>query len=304
MPHTKHLTNKILEIMTKQILSIVALSMLFFLTSCDDKEETTSLNLNLSGLQDLGEGFAYEGWIMVDGTPQSAGIFTVDANGTPSQSSFELDEEALESATAYILTIEPSPDNDPAPSAVHILAGAFDGNSASVTVDHPAAIGTNFETAGGTFILATPTDDDMDNEASGVWFLDPMAGPAASLDLPTLPEGWAYEGWAVIEGQPVSTGTFTSANGNDSAAIYSGDKPGPPFPGEDFLNNAPSGLTFPTDLTSSTIVISVEPVPDNSPMPFTLKPLVRGLDAGAEVHSSITLNNNATATNPTGTVSR
>ena len=63
-----------------------------------------------------------------------------------------------------------------------------------------------------------------------------------------LPAGWKYEGWAVINGIPVSTGTFTNISDFDEADPYSSTMPGPPFPGEDFLINAPAGLTFPTDI--------------------------------------------------------
>lgn len=278
------------------------------LASCSDDNdtpETRTLTLNLNGLQNLGDGYAYEGWIMVNGAPKSAGIFTVNDDGALSKSTFELEAADLDVATAYILTIEPSPDNDPSPSKVHIVAGDFSGNSATVSVDHGAAIGTDFKTSMGGYILATPTDDDDTNEASGVWFLDNSSGsPAPSLDLPTLPEGWIYEGWAVTNGTPVSTGTFSSATGADNGAPYSGSKSGPPFPGEDLLTSAPSGLSFPTDLKGGTIVISVEPVPDNSPKPFVLKPLVGMVPSSASVHSYITMDNNANATNPTGSVSR
>jgi len=82
--------------------------------------------------------------------------------------------------------------------------------------------------------------------------------PLPSLDLPTLPEGWEYEGWVVINGQPLSTGKFLKVDEADFATPYSGASPGPAYPGEDFLQNAPAGLTFPLDLSGSTAVISVE----------------------------------------------
>jgi len=280
----------------------------FTFVACDKDEPeitTASLDLNITGLEDLGDDYAYEGWIMVDGAPQSAGIFTVDNEGNLSASSFDIDAADLEKATAYILTIEPSPDSDPAPSSVHILAGDFSGDNASLTVEHDAAIGNDFTTSSGKYILATPTDGMMNNENSGVWFLNiGAAGPEQGLDLPTLPVGWAYEGWAVIEGQPVSTGTFTSLNTADDAAPFSGTMDGPPYPGEDFLVNAPEGLSFPTDLSEATIVVSVEPVPDNSPNPFLLKPLVGNVASGAADHVPFDLGNNAANTNPTGTVTK
>ena len=290
--------------MTNNILKFMVVAFALIMVGCGDDEKSNQLNLNISGLEDLGSGFAYEGWILVDGSPISTGVFTVDGNGALSQSSFDLDEGNLESATAFILTIEPSPDSDPAPSDVHILAGDFGETSANLTVSHSAALGNDFTSATGGYTLATPTDGADNNENSGVWFLDLTAGPGPSLSLPDLPAGWAYEGWAVIDGTPVTTGTFTSVSGADAAAPYSGSEPGPAYPGEDFLTNAPSGLTFPTDLRGTTIVVSVEPVPDNSASPFTLKPLVGMTASDAMDHTLLPMSNNAAATNPTGTASR
>ena len=75
---------------------------------------------------------------------------------------------------------------------------------------------------------------------------------------------------------------------------------GPPFPGEDFLVNAPSGLAFPTDLAGGVAVISIEPEPDDSAAPFTLKPLAGGIDAAAVDHVTYAIPNTASAF-PTGT---
>ena len=287
-------------------LIIVGIALVTF-AACkkDEVNDKADLNVSFTGLEDLGADFVYEGWIIVDGSPITTGTFNVDGSGNISQGSFELDNEQLESATTFVLTIEPAQDPDPAPSDIHVLAGDFSGSNAVLSVDHGAALGTNFTDATGNFILATPTDGSDNNERSGVWFLDLTSGsPAAGLDLPTLPAGWNYEGWAVIDGQPVSTGTFKTAAGADAGAFYSGQLDGPPFPGEDFLINAPSGLTFPTDLSDATIVISVEPSPDNSPNPFALKPLVGPVPASAADHSTLPLNNNAINTNPSGTVIR
>jgi len=144
----------------------------------------------------------------------------------------------------------------------------------------------------------------MTDENSGIWWLDPAAGPGAGLDLPTLPDGWVYEGWAVVNGMPISTGTFTAVDAADNSAPFSGSMAGPAFPGEDLLENAPSGLTFPLDLAGGTAVISIEPSPDNSTNPFLLKPLVGGIPMDATDHTAYNMDNNATATNPTGSVSR
>jgi len=267
--------------------TIITLGLLaILLSSCGDDEPTTqNLNLNISGLEDLGSTAIYEGWIMVDGSPKTTGTFSVNDAGELSKTSFELDATDLESATAFILTVEPQPDPTPSPSDVHILAGDFSGDNSVLSISHGAALGNDFSSSAGAYILATPTDMDDTNEASGIWFLDNSSGaPEAGLDLPTLPKGWAYEGWAVIDGVPVSTGTFTSVSGQDDAAPFSGAG-GPPYPGEDFLSNAPAGLSFPTDLSGGKAVISIEPVPDNSPAPFVLKPLVGDIPTDAPVHS-------------------
>lgn len=293
----------------KVIKSILFLAMIsLVISSCkpdDDIPTTANLEVNISGLEDLGENYAYEGWIIVKGNALSAGIFNVDAAGNMTKTSFAIDAADLEDATAYVLTIEPSPDNDPAPSAVHILGGDFSGTSANITVDHGSALGTNFTTATGDYILATPTDGGSNtNELSGVWWLNPANGPGPGLDLPTLPNGWVYEGWAVLDGVPISTGTFSDAGSTDNSATFSGVSAGPPFPGEDLLMNAPAGLDFPTDLSGGVVVISVEPSPDNSSAPFLLKPLVGMVPSNADDHTLYGMDNNATATNPTGTVSR
>ena len=274
-----------------------------FLSSCgDDEPATQNLTLDISGLEDLGNDAIYEGWILVDGAPKTTGTFSVDASGALSQTSFELDTEDLESATAFILTVEPIPDPSPSPSDVHILAGDFSGDNSSLSISHSAALGNDFSSSAGTYILATPTDMDDTNEASGIWFLDNSSGsPTAGLTVPELPSGWVYEGWAVIDGTPVSTGTFREATGQDASSIYSGPG-GPAYPGEDFLNNAPAGLTFPTDLSGGTAVISIEPVPDNSPAPFVLKPLVGQIPANAEVHTALPIAQNLNF--PTGTARR
>ncbi len=199
-------------------------------------------------------------------------------------------------ATAFVLTIEPVMDSDPGPAATKILGGDFNAGQATLGVGHGAALGDDFTSATGSFIIATPSSTVMTDEDQGIWWLDPT-GPAATLMLPTLPAGWAYEGWVVGGSGPVSTGRFTNPAGPDSdlAGPTGGtDSNGPPFPGQDFV-------TPPVSLIGQTAVISVEPDPDDSPNPFTLKPLVT-MSIGAQLAPTLqAMSNNAAATNPTGT---
>lgn len=283
----------------KKFLFVLATAALF--AGCK-KDKTADLNVSLTGLENLGSDYVYEGWIMVDGSPVTTGTFS--ASSSSYSGTFEVDKDDLESATAFILTIEPANDPDPAPSDVHLVAGDFSGDQASMSIGHSAALGNAFTSAAGSYILATPTDGMNNNENSGIWWLDPAAGPGAGLTLPTLPAGWKYEGWVVVNGTPVTTGTFTSVSSADDSAPYSGSMAGPAFPGEDLVQNAPAGLTFPTDLAGATAVISIEPSPDNSANPFLLKPLVGEIPATATDHTSYNMSNNASASSPGGTVSR
>lgn len=293
--------------MKTTILSLAALLTIGLIISCNDDSDSApssqNLTLNFTGLEDLGENYKYEGWIMVNGKPVTTGVFTINSNGEQSQTLFSIAAATLDMATKFILTIEPFPDSDPSPTKTHILAGDFVSNNATLTIGAPEALGNNFTMAKGKYVLATPSDGDNTNEKSGIWFIGSLP-PTAGLDLPTLPEGWKYEGWAVINGKPITTGTFTSLSGADMFSGFSGPSGTPPFPGEDFIKNAPAGFTFPTDLSGKTAVISIEPFPDNSAMPFLLKPLIASISATAMDHVVYSMTNNAAATTPTGTAKK
>ena len=287
----------------RQIKFLLTSILFILLFSFSANSQTVTLNIN--GLEDLGANYQYEGWLIVGGMPVTTGTFTVDVNGELSQTIFSVNSSDLINATKFVLTIEPIPDPDPDPSSTHILAGDFIDFDAPLSVGDPAALGDDYSGIDGKYILATPTNGDNSDELSGIWFLDLSSGsPEVGLTLPTLPDGWKYEGWAVISGIPVTTGTFTAVDMVDEADPYSGPDPGPPFPGEDFLVNAPSGLTFPTDLSGMTGVISIEPDPDNSTAPFLLKPLVGGIPSNAMDHVTYMIDSNVANSFPTGTAMR
>jgi hypothetical protein len=232
--------------------------------------DTAYLDFDNHGLEPLGPGFTYEGWLIVDGAPVSAGRFSVMADGSLSRSTFAIEVDDLAAVTTYVLTIEPMVDPDPGPSHVHVLGGDFSGGSAALTAGHPAALGDDFSAAAGSYILAAPSAGGAAGYEQGIWWLDPNGGPAATLELPTLPDGWVYEGWVASDAGPVSTGRFVVSSGSDSDAggITAGPHATPPFPGQDFIN-PPSTLT-----DGFAAVISIEPDPDDSTHPFAFKPLV------------------------------
>lgn len=292
--------------MIKKMISMSILASFFAFTACNNDDDTTigdtTMELNISGLEDLGNDFVYEGWIIVNDTPVTTGVFEVDGNGNLSRTTFSVPANLLGAATTFVLTIEPADDPDPGPSNVRILSGNFNGDTAAINT---GIIG-DLENVSGTFFLRTPTDEtgtNNGNDEYGVWFGTPGMPPAPSLQVPELPEGWIYEGWVVVNGSgPISTGTFRETDSADNDSTFSGIYPGPPIPGEDFFNNAPEGFTFPLDIRQQTIVISIEPVPDNSPVPFLLKPLV-GTAGDATAPATHNLNADPDSL-PEGTVSR
>jgi hypothetical protein len=256
------------------------------------------LTYDFGALPDLGADYVYEGWIIVDDEPVSTGRFSVDDNAMATPSEFELDVDQADRATLFVLTIEPAVGDDPAPAPTHILAGPIENGEATLITNHGAALNTDFSTAAGSYILATPTTGDDSVPEQGIWWLAPGEPATASLDLPELPEGWVYEGWVVSNNMPISTGRFSSAEGGDSdlagpAKGPSGD--GPPFPGQDFIDPA---LALNDGATAA--VISVEPDPDNSPLPFLIKPLVHSPIADVVAPTLQTMTNNAADTLPAG----
>jgi len=232
-------------------------------TDPDATASPATLNLTFAGLDDLGDDFVYEGWLLVNGAPVSTGRF--DAAESDVQSATV---ENAEAATAYVLTIEPAVDDPPEPAATHVLAGDIIDNASTLTIAHPDAVGTDFVDSSGSFIIDTPSSAAEDDYDLGIWWLA-MPGPVAGLTLPALPDGWLYEGWVAGPDGPVSTGTFSEASGADSdiGGPTAGPEGTPPFPGQDFI-------TPPVSVVGLSAVISVEPDPDNSPVPFGIKPLI------------------------------
>lgn len=97
---------------------------------------------------------------------------------------------------------------------------------ASLTVGDDRAVGNTFQSANGFYILATPTDGHLrTNENSGIWFrraVDQLEPDPRCLYVPELPEGWLYEGFVDIEGQPVTSGKFRDPWAIDMSAPYNG----------------------------------------------------------------------------------
>ena len=233
---------------------------------------SSMVTLSFQRLEPLEGGLSYQAWAVEErddgsfrGHPfatfnmNQAGQVVTPVSGAVITGGFEAPLDA-EDLFGVGLTIETSVVGVTIPSDTFILGGPVVGGVVQMTTDHWLGIGQDLSVIQGRYVLATPTDQDPENELGGIWFLDPFQGPdAPGLQLPTLLNGWDYEGWVVIEGQPVSTGKFFQADATDGSFLYSGSVQGPAVPGEDFLRNAPTGLTFPPDLSGAEVFITMEP---------------------------------------------
>jgi hypothetical protein len=228
------------------------------LAGCDDEStspEPTPFNITLAGVPRLGTGQYYEAWVAFpeeagramhgDDVRVSLGQFKVNQagdieglEGGPVSFEFSGDQD-LGTASYIFVTVETAGDTARGPA---LLAGPVEGDDnqgrASLLVSDHHAAGTDFATAAGSFILATPTNGLGTDENQGIWFTDPSG--AASLTLPTLGEGWIYHAHFYYE-HSHSIGTFSTTNVEDSdgRGPEGGPQPGFNAPGSDFLASAP-----------------------------------------------------------------
>ena len=270
----------------------------------------STLTLHFSMLPTLDEAAAghYEGWAIVGGSPISTGKFNVNMDGTPVAlgGGAVIDEfdagVDITAATDIKITLEPPGDSDDIPSGLVVVAGAVSGLTADLTAAIPNLdMLTNMTT--GAFFLATPSDnpDNPDNNNQGIWYLT-MPGPEPGFqNLPDIGPNWNYEGWVVdVSGAPMpyTTGKFSMASGADSdeAGCMGG---GPPFPGQDFVDFQ-CGPTLNLDSGDFVTVLTIEPVPDNSAMPFLFKPLAGPIPTDGVGMNAIPMTNQVADTFPTG----
>ncbi len=278
----------------------------FILATPTNDEESVDYNIDLefTNLANLTSGH-YEGWLIISGAPVSTGKFKFSSSGEITDLSYQVITDPflianldIVNVTDFVLSIEAEGDTDSIPGDVKPMAGACNPVTKGGTLSHN--IGVDLSSVSGEYILATPTDNPASDELSGVWFLN-QTGPVAGLTIPDLSgTDWIYEGWAVMGSTPVTTGRFNKSDEVDDFDGYSETtNPAPPFPGEDFLLNAPPGLTFPTDLSGETIVISIEPRVDSDPAPFQFKPLIGSVPVSASDHVEYQMLDN-TGSLPTG----
>lgn len=186
--------------------------------------------------------------------------FVTDLNGRPLNNTIVLPGNDFSQAKSYLVTIENGDQEPTKPSATIILNGTVAKGNV-----WPLTFPIDLTKVSGSYLLATPTNGPATNETSGIWFLK-IAGNSheqASLNLPVAPAGWVYEGWVTTDNANLTTGRFTNPAEKDGFSNYSGPRAYPPFPGEDFLTNAPTdqSVIFPLNLADgqSKVTIGLEP---------------------------------------------
>lgn len=266
-----------IRFLTVPLYTTVGLSL--FLSGCDTGNEVTTpegsstVTLSVDGLEPIGGGLNYQAWLVHGSGGNTFGfplvVFNMNGNGqmvdpvadTVLTGPYHADVDAAD-AQGLAISLELSDVLLEVSSFSFVLSGEFIQGTADMSADDFFALNRDFSNAAGKFTLATPTDDVPDNELHGLWFMDPTTNPTeAGLDLPQVPNGWIYEGWADVGGHAISTGRFVSGLEADSTDFYSSgvSNDRPVFPGEDFLFNAPQGFDFPLDLSEASVFVTIEP---------------------------------------------
>ncbi len=204
----------------------------------------------------------------------AGGFQTPEGNPfNPQDSFFGFSNAEIGNFREFLLTVET--ENVSVPTGAVILSAQYGGRQ-QIQLDTPfASRYANLQT--GSYMLVTPTDRTI-NQRSGLWFVQRTDSPQGTPDVPlTLnlepglilslpPEGWTYNGWIRDTAGGnfwLGTGRFRAVNQPDSSiTYYDAERSAYPFPGEDFLRNAPRGLFFPVNLPSTgerEVVVSLEP---------------------------------------------
>jgi hypothetical protein len=215
--------------------------------------------------------------IALDGNPMR---FTIPADQNP-----QLIDDIILTIQEEEHGLAKTNHEEPGPA---FLGGKVHGDAlvgiADLDASYSHALGSTFSDPTGKYTIIAPTSPADSN--SGAWFIEQQGTTivAGLRSLPTLPEGWVYEGWVglpVVEihsgklaaFQYFSTGRFVRADSADFDGAGPGKGPGLGynFPGQDFIN--PPGNPVKPDLRFSMCMVTVEPEPDNFSGPFSLRML-------------------------------
>ncbi|MFN0156519.1 MAG: hypothetical protein ACKVRP_00440 [Bacteroidota bacterium] len=248
-----------------------------------------------------------EGFMSLGAFNISPGGDVVDLDGHPMHFRISAGEDAqlLDDVVVSIERHSHGIDTVEGPGPI-IAGGKFRGDEqnaiADISITYLDAFGTNFSAVTGAYTLTAPSSDPADSN-SGVWFFEQNSAPTPGLrNLPSLPEGWTYEGWAVNAASFLSTGKFTKADSADFDGAGPGKGPGNGlnFPGQDFIVGDPAR----PDLSSLEywFMITVEPSPDNASGPFFFTLLSNGAQRPASRLVAVPMTNVIALYAPAGQV--
>jgi len=252
-------------------LSIIAVLYLFpgckdEVTKTIDSSNNSSISVSLTNLPALNDSLIYKAWIYFSETinPKPLRLYTFrqTTDNAAVQFSFSANASVIAAAKYIVVTIESAKDslNDTLPSVSKILSGSFQVNAALLSTGHPFSISLNLTTMGGTFRLLTPNI--TNNDTSGIWFVDIDSTnsyvPSLNISGQTDTSGWRYVILVTQNSQTFSLGSFIDPLGACDDSTYSGTLP-IRFPGQNLVQNAPAGLTFPISLAGAEVSIYVKP---------------------------------------------
>lgn len=205
----------------------------------------------------------YALWAIADATTSEGVAFLVaedghltDLAGSPwdGRATFALPRADLKELR---LTQEPPAASHRTPSKQLLLKGPVQSGKADLALAAPFEPGA-LETSTGSYLLDNPSTESL-ADMNGVCFMNERrSGGGLQVPFPP-PEEWGYESWIELKGKMLPLGKFVDPDGPDDWNGYSGRMP--PFPGEDFNENLPEGITggfnLP-DLRGARLIISVE----------------------------------------------
>ncbi|HET7274863.1 MAG TPA: anti-sigma factor [Longimicrobiaceae bacterium] len=253
---------------------LTATAFLLLLAGCDGEpsglEAGSTIEIAFEGLRALDpatEG-TYQAWLVgAGGEIHSLGRFTL-----PSSGRVEL-EAPVADASRVMVTLEAPGDTDNTPSEQVILAGRFDGGSASLTTLGVVTAGRPLNDAPGHHSLFTSSNNVKlgypSFESSGLWMfsIDKTMNRHGTREVMMTPlrRPWLYEGW-IVHGYGteneiwISYGKFRPDNhqllnsrDDTGSGPFSGDEDYrnggiEDVPGEEWTVN-PLGLPFPDELS-------------------------------------------------------
>lgn len=273
-----------------------------------ETELSQTITLSLSNLPALTQG-SYYLWAKQGDTASALGRFTINEQGqavSNDNQAFTPQFTAGQAETIFLVSIEAG-DNPKQPSGSIILNGSLKGGEA-----HLGFTAIDLAQASGVYTIAAPTDLSGDYQSSGIWFAKTdghtLTGPG--LSIPNAPEGWKYEAQLAYKDQIIAAGRFSNPDDRDNFGVFTPNPDHTPyFPGEDYIQGAPSrlGVDFPANLTSGEwkVIISIEPDQDGTDPTgdgtFFLQPFTATIAEGTENYTEqpLTLD---TSTFPTATI--